>query len=150
MFRKIVIALVLAASALTMQAYSYTASYTNLETIVPGIDIKPADVNPGLPPPTSFTDEPWAGGTTINVDGPPYSAGLSKRSVPLPPNVSQFTLTYQINPSETATLYAQVYETDLIIVDPNGNRYNGSCQMNNAVVWSNNKVCEKIVLIGEI
>ena len=115
----------------------YSASYINLETIAPGIDIDPANINPGQEPPTSFTDEPWSGGTTINISGPAYSAGLSKRSVPLPANVSQFTLTYQISPSEDAIEYSQVHETDLMIVDSAGNRYNGSTQKNNQAggIW---------------
>ena len=109
----------------------YTASYTNIETLFPGIDTNPANINPGQQEPTSFTDQPWNGGTTIAIDGSKYSAGLSKRVVPLPTSISAFTFTYQIRPSQTAALYSQVHETDLIIVDPLGNRYNGSCQKNN-------------------
>jgi hypothetical protein len=116
----------------------FSASYANLETIVPGIDMNPADINPGGPEPTSatgFTDEPWSGGTTVSINGPQWFAGLSKRSVTPPTgllqSISQITVTYDIRPSQTASLFAQLHETDLIIVDANGNRYNGSCQKNN-------------------
>ena len=111
----------------------FTAGYSNLETLTPGIDVNPTNINPGAPPPASFTDESYAGGTTINVSGPAYSAGLSKRAVPLPTNVTihQITMTYQINPSQNAILYAQVHETDLMFVDAAGDLYNGSCQLNN-------------------
>lgn len=110
---------------------AFEASYTTLEQLAPGIDTTPADINPGEPAPTSFTDEPWSGGTTINISGPAYSAGLSKRAVALPAGVSQFTLTYQVDPSPEAAAHSQVNETDLIIVDAAGNKYNGSCQINN-------------------
>lgn len=109
----------------------YSASYVNIETITPGEDTNPVDINVGASSPTSFTDQQWNGGTTINISGPAYSAGLSKRTVTLPANVSQFTVQYQIRPSQTAALYSQVHETDLMIVDATGNRYNGSTQKNN-------------------
>lgn len=110
---------------------TYTAAYANLENAPAVVDTTPADINPGEQQPLSFTDEAWSGGITTSITGPAYSAGLSKRVVALPANVHQFTLTYQIRPSQAAALYAQVYERDLIIVDAAGNRYNGSCQINN-------------------
>lgn len=111
----------------------FTASYSNLETLVPGIDTNPADINPGGPSPTSFTDEPWNGGTTVSIDGPQWAAGLSKRSVPLPTNVAftKFTLAYQINPSENAAIYSQAHETDLMLSGPLGTVFNGSMRKNN-------------------
>jgi len=113
------------------QTTSYTTSYFNIENTTSAIDINPANINVGEQPPTSFIDENWGGGITTTVVGPAYSAGLSKRVVALPANVHQFTFSYQIRPSQTATIYAQVYETDLMIVDASGNRFNGSCQINN-------------------
>ena len=120
---------VLAASVLSAQ--SYTATYTNVERVPAVVDVNPADINPGEQPPWAYTDQAWSGGITTTVAGPAYSAGLSKRVLALPANVSQFTLSYQIRVSQTGALYAQVYETDLIIVDATGNRYNGSTQLNN-------------------
>jgi len=110
---------------------NYTARYANLETITPTIVTDPVEINPGQLVPLAFTDEPWNGGTTIIIDGPAYSAGLSKRAVPLPPNVSQFTMSYDISPGANAATFSQVHETDLMIVDPKGNLYNGSTQLNN-------------------
>lgn len=115
----------------TTAAQTYTAAYANLENAPAVVDTAPADINPGEQQPLSFTDEAWSGGITTSITGPAYSAGLSKRVVTLPANVHQFTFAYQIRPSQAAALYAQVFERDLIIVDAAGNRYNGSCQINN-------------------
>lgn len=110
---------------------SFNASYTNLETIAPGIDTTPADINPGGPVPAYFNDETWNGGTSDTIAGVAYAAGLSKRAVTLPANVSQFTLSYQVRVSQTGAAYSQANETDLMIVDSNGTLYNGSTRLNN-------------------
>jgi hypothetical protein len=112
-----------------------THSYANLETLVPGIDINPDDINPGGPPPDSFTDTPWPGGTTLNIDGPQWAAGLSKRSVTVLADVlasiSRITFSFQIRPSQLAAVLSQAPENDLMITDQAANRYNGSLRKNN-------------------
>jgi hypothetical protein len=111
---------------------SYSAQYTNLEAgpLTPVID--PAAINPGNPPPTYFAPQQWTGGMTNVLAGPAGSAGLTKFEVTLPPNFSQFILSYDINPDFSATTLSLVHETDLIIVGIDGSWYNGSCQKNNA------------------
>ena len=67
----------------------------------------------------------------MTLVGTRFAAGLSKRVVTLPSGVSQFTFTYKIKPSALASVYAQVYENDLMFVDSKGNRFNGSVRKNN-------------------
>lgn len=105
-------------------------SYSKIETIVPGIDTNPADINPGGPTPLYFNDVFAGGVTTMTLVGERYAAGLSKRVVTLPEGVSRFTFTYAIRPSQLAALYAQVYENDLMFVDSKSRRYNGSVRKN--------------------
>lgn len=113
----------------------FSASYANLETIAPTIDTIPAHINPGQQPPTLFRDDPYPGGSTITIDGPAYSAGLSKRYVTLPvgllATLSVFTFNYQITPSETASLFSQVHENDFRVTDAAGNVFIGDLQKNN-------------------
>jgi hypothetical protein len=115
----------------------FTASYSNLETMVPGIDTNPDDINPGGPPPDSFSDTPWAGGTTMNIDGPQWAAGLSKRSVTvlgdLLASIGQVTMSCYIRPSQLARVLSQAHENDLMVTDglAKPNRYNGSIRKNN-------------------
>ena len=112
----------------------FTATWTNLETIAPGIDTNPADINPGQPGPTTFYDQVWPGGTTISIEGLAYSAGMSKRSVAvlagLFSGVRQVTHSMEVRISETALLYQQVCELDLRAVDAGGLLYPGDVQKN--------------------
>lgn len=112
----------------------FIGSFPNLETLTPSIDIDPTHINPGLPPPSSFIDQPWPGGTTISMVGPAYCAGLSKRSVPVLPGlltgVRQITYSFEILISETGLLYCQVIEDDLRPVDDLGYLYPGDVQKN--------------------
>lgn len=112
-----------------------TAQYSKLETLTPQIDTTPADINAGQPPPTLFRDDIYPDGTTITIDGPAYSAGLSKRYVTPPAGLLQsfktFTFSYQIRISETALIYSQVHENDFRVVDASGNVYPGDAQKNN-------------------
>jgi hypothetical protein len=114
----------------------FTAAYTSLEAIVPGIDTNPANINPGGPVPTSFTDTPWNGGTTINIGGAQWAAGLSKRFVTPQPDMlaacSRFTFSYQIRPSQLALLLSQANENDLMLTDGKQNLFNGSMRKNNS------------------
>lgn len=113
----------------------FTATYSNLETIAPVLDTNPADINPGQQPPTLFRDDPYPGGSTITIEGPAYSAGLSKRYVTPPGGLLQtlsvFTFSYQIMPSETASMFAQVHENDFRVTDASGNVFLGDLQKNN-------------------
>ena len=113
----------------------FTANYANLETLTPILDTNPANINPGQSPPTLFRDDPWAGGTTITIDGPAYSAGLSKRYFTPPggvlPACTRFTFSYQIKPGDTAPLYSQIHENDFRAVGPAGEVYVGDLQKNN-------------------
>jgi len=118
----------------------FSACYTNLEEIAPEIDIDPAHINPGNSPPDLFRDDQFPGGTTITIEGPKYSAGLSKRYVTPPPGLLQaftkFTFSYQIRPSETASLFSQVHENDFRISGPSGEVYVGDTQLDNiSGVW---------------
>ena len=106
-------------------------SYSELETITPGLDTDPNNINPGGPVPLYFNDVYGGGVTTMTLVGTRFAAGLSKRVVTLPSGVSQFTFTYKIKPSALASVYAQVYENDLMFVDSKGNRFNGSVRKNN-------------------
>lgn len=128
----------------------FSASYSNLEALTPAIDTTPAHINPGGNVPTWFSDEPWAGGTTINIGSLlPWSAGLSKRFVTAPagllPSISNITFSYQIRLSQTAAKYGQAQENDLMVTDAAGNLYNGSCRkmgaqwqiVNPVGVWTN-------------
>ena len=114
----------------------FSACYSKLETIVPLIDTDPAHINPGQQPPALFRDDQFPGGTTITIDGPAYSAGLSKRYVIPPPGLLQsftlFTFSYQIQPSELAALYSQVHENDFRMSGSSGEVYVGDAQKNNA------------------
>lgn len=110
---------------------TYSASYANLETMIPGIDTDPANINPGGTVPTYFSDQVWNGGSTITIAGPQWCSGLSKRVVALPGGFSKITLSYQIRVSQTAAAVGQAQENDLMIVDAAGNRYNGSTRKNN-------------------
>lgn len=120
---------------------NFTASYANLETLIPGIDTDPASINPGGPPPKDFSDTAWPGGTSMSISGSQWVAGLSKRFVSPAPalltSISQITLSYQIRPSQLAFTLSQANENDLMVVDPAGNRYNGSMRKNNQTggVW---------------
>ncbi len=120
-----------AISAPAAAAQKYSIEYLQMETMAPGIDTTPANINPGGPVPAYFSDQTWNGGTTVTIAGAAYAAGLSKRAVALPANVSQCTLSYQIRVSQTAAANSQANETDLMIVDPNGTLYNGSMRKNN-------------------
>ena len=114
---------------------NFTAQYSNLETLTPQIDTNPANINPGQLPPDLFRDDLFPGGTTITIDGPKYSAGLSKRYVTPPAGLLQaftrYTFSYQIRPSETAHLYSQIHENDFRMSGPDGNVYPADCQKNN-------------------
>ncbi len=108
---------------------------SSMEAMIPGIDTNPDNINPGGKVPQSFTDTPYNGGTSMNITGPQWSAGLSKRFVPIIPalltSFSQITFSYQIRPSQLAFTLSQANENDLLVVDPAGNRYNGSMRKNN-------------------
>jgi len=110
-------------------------SITNIETIVPGIDINPANINPSGPVPIDFKDTLWPGGTTLFLDGIPYAAGLSKRAFSPPldllMSIGTITKSFQIRPSQTAFLFSGSNESDLMVVDGNGLRYNLSLRKNN-------------------
>lgn len=111
-------------------------TYGPLETLPYSIDTTPADINPGCPAPDDFTDEPNADGSrSISIAGPAGSAGLSKRTLSIADALSlglyNFEFSYDINPDANAALFAQVYETDPVIVDQNGIVYiKGSSQYN--------------------
>lgn len=113
----------------------FTANYAKLETLTPQIDTTPANINPGQLPPDLFRDDVYPGGTTITIEGPKYSAGLSKRYVTPPlgllQNFTTFTFSYQIRPSETAAIYSQVHENDFRTSGTSGEVYVGDTQKNN-------------------
>jgi len=113
----------------------FSASYTNLETVSPAIDIDPSHINAGQSQPTLFRDDRYSGGTIITIAGPKYSAGLSKRYVTPPPGLlsamSFYKFSYDILLSETASLYSQCNENDFRLVDVAGNLYIGDAQKNN-------------------
>lgn len=118
----------------------FSACYTNLEEIAPDTDIDPAHINPGQKPPDEFRDDITPTCTTITIVGPDYSAGLSKRYVTPPAGLLQaftkFTFSYQIRPSETASLFSQVHENDFRMSGPAGEVYVGDTQLDNiSGVW---------------
>ena len=113
----------------------FAANYANLETLAPVLDTNPADINKGQLPPDLFRDDPWPGGTTITIEGPKYSAGLSKRYITpiagLLQAASQFTFSYQIKPGDSAPMFSQVHENDFRASGPSGEVYVGDAQKNN-------------------
>lgn len=110
-------------------------TYSNVETLPRGLDTDPAHINPGGPVPLDFNDQSWSGGTTLNISGDPYAAGLSKRSfspqADLLLSATKITKSFQIRPSQMCAILSQANESDLMIVDPSGNLYNGSLRKNN-------------------
>lgn len=110
---------------------NFAAQYSNLEAIPNGwTTASGPSINPVAP--AAFNVEQWNGGLTTVIAGLPYSGALAKCPLPLPPGVSNFTLSYQIRPDMDAEEFSQIHETDLILVDAAGSWYNGSCQKNNA------------------
>ena len=111
------------------------ATYSNLETLTNAIDINPADINPGGSIPFHFEEAKWPGGLTILITGNATagnSAGLSKRTVVLPPATKRIVHSYRIRPSQLAHLHALIHECDLQIVDAESYLYNGSSQIDNS------------------